>query len=127
MHGPHEHRLLIRPSIAHHNGAPVRSIPRPYTCPANAVWSVKVVVLFAVGVELTGQTECGELAAARGRKGMVALDTVQIAVKYAGVAFGAEENEGIGKGFEEGLNGCFESLVGLGVMVPVELEGVRWE
>ena len=75
-------------------------------------------MLFAVGIELAGQTQGGELAAAGGREGMVALDAVQIAVKDARVAFGAEEDERIGKRFEEGFDGRFESLVGLGVMVP---------
>lgn len=78
-------------------------------------------MLFAVGIELAGQTKCGELAAARGRERVIALDAVDITVKDAGVAFGAQEDEGIGKGFEEGFDGRFKSLVGLGVVVPREV------
>lgn len=55
---------------------------------------------------------------------MLALDAVQIAIKDARVAFRAEEDEGVGKGLEEWFNGSFESLVGLGVMVPREVRGV---
>lgn len=78
-------------------------------------------MLVAVGIELAGQTECGKLAATRGRKRVLALDAVEIAVKHAGVAFRAEKDEAVCERFKKGLNGRFKSLVGLGVMVPIKL------
>ncbi len=48
---------------------------------------------------------------------MLAFDTIEIAVEDTGVAGVAKKNKGIGEGFEEGLYGSFECLVGLGVVI----------
>ena len=47
---------------------------------------------------------------------MFATDAVQIAVKYARVAGGAEEDQGVGERLKEGLYSSFEGLVGLGIL-----------
>ena len=52
---------------------------------------------------------------------MLAFDAVEVTIEDAGVAVGSQEDEGVGEGFEEGLDGCFEGLVGLGVVVPRQL------
>lgn len=51
---------------------------------------------------------------------MFSLDSVEITVEDAGVAIITEKDEGIGEGLKERLNGGFERLVRLGVMVHYE-------
>ena len=49
---------------------------------------------------------------------MVAFYAVDVAIEDAGIAGLSEEDEGVSKGFEEGLDSCFESLVRLCIVVP---------
>ena len=48
---------------------------------------------------------------------MLALNAVEIAVEDAGVAGVAEEDQCVGEWLEEWLDGGFERLVGLGIVI----------
>ena len=120
------HSLLARPRVAQHARQAVRVVRGALARPADAGRVVEVVVLLAVGVQLAGQAEVGQLAAAGGGEGLdivrrVAADAVQVAVEDARVAGLAEEDQRVGERLEEGLDADFEGLVGLRVVVPGRL------
>lgn len=48
---------------------------------------------------------------------MLALNAVEIAIEDAGVAGVAEEDQCVGEWLEEWLDGGFERLVGLGIVI----------
>lgn len=96
-------------------------IPGPLSRPANTLGVIKVIVLVAISVELTGEDQVGDFTAAGGRKRVVAFDTVDVAVEDTGVAGLAEKNQAIGEGFKPGFYTDFEGLVRLGVVVPDRL------
>ena len=104
----------------------MRVVRRALAGPADALRLVEVVILPAVGVQLAGEAEVGQLAAAGDAEGLdvvgrVAADAVQIAVEDARVAGLAEQDQGVGERLEEGLDADFERLVGLRVVVPGRL------
>lgn len=111
------HALAPRAGVAHDHGAAPGAVPRAVAHPAEAGRVVKVVLLLAVGEELAREGELGERARARGADGRVALGAVEVAVEDAGVARGAEEDEGVGEGLEPVGHGRCEGLAGLSVVV----------
>jgi len=101
-------------------------IPGPFSRPADTLGEIEVVVLLAISIEFAGEDEVGDFAAAGGRKRLVALDTVDVAIEDARIAGFAEEDQAVGKRFEPGFDSDFERLVRLGVVIPSRL--VRaWE
>ena len=54
------------------------------------------------------------------------IDTVQITIEDARVSVDPEQDQGVGKWLEERLDGGFESLVRLGVVVHNESYCVDW-
>ena len=87
------------------------------TYEADAVRVVPVVFLVAVGVEVSCEDEIGELSAAGGWFGVLALYAVEVAPEDAWVALFAEEDERVGEGFEEAFDVCCYCLTWLGVVV----------
>lgn len=83
----------------------------------NAVLLVPVVVLVAVGVALAREHDVGELAAARGGLGLVALCTVEVAVEDARVALAAQQDQRVGERLEEALDRRLDCLTGLRVVI----------
>lgn len=123
MHLANMHPLGTRAGIGQDDGAPEAAVPGAVAHEAQARRVVEVVGLLAVGVELAGEGELGEGAAARGREGLLlalGVDAVQVAVPDAGVARVAEEDERVGEGLEPVCDGGLEGLVGLGVVVHHE-------
>ena len=115
------HLLLTRSVIAHYAGEAVGPVPCACARPADAMSMIKVVVLLAVGIELTPQTKIRQFAPTRRATWLVAFNAVEITVEDAGIALAAEENQSICEGFEKRFDGRFEGLVRLGVMIPVRL------
>jgi hypothetical protein len=68
-------------------------------------------------VQLAREHEVGELAAARGRLGVLAARAVEIAVEDARVALGAEQDQGVGERLEPARYRRFDCLAALGVVV----------
>lgn len=93
--------MLIKPLVSH----------------TNAVGVVEVVILLAIGVQLSCQGHVGKLVSARWRFLVLALDTVEISVEQARVAVISEEDERVCKWLEEALDGGSDSLSLLGVVV----------
>ena len=67
-------------------------IPGPLFRPSNTLGVIKIVMLLAVGVEFTGEDQVRNFAIAGRRKGVVALDTVDVAIEDAGVPGFTEED-----------------------------------
>lgn len=111
------HPLLSRPGIAQHNGTAELPIPRAVPHPADAGRKVKIIPLHAIGIEFARESKVRQRAATGWREGVLAFDAVQVAVEEAGVAVDAEEDERVSEGLEEGLDGGFERLVGLGIVI----------
>lgn len=123
MHLANVHPLGTRAGVGQDDGTPEAAVPGAVAHEAQARRVVEVVGLLAVGVELAGEGELGEGAAARGREGLLLalrVDAVQVAVPDAGVARVAEEDERVGEGLEPVCDGGLEGLVGLGVVVHHE-------
>lgn len=92
---------------------------------SDAVGIIEIDVLLAVGVVFAGVEEGGQ-AGDLFQDDVVILTvaafvgvfgTEEIRVKNTWISFRAEEDEGVGVGFEPGFNRSFEGLEGLGVVV----------
>lgn len=105
------HSLAARTCITHDNSASKRSVPSAVANPADAGRIIEIILLFAIGVELTRESQIWESSSAGRWEWVLAFDAVKIAVKEAGVAIIAKEDESVCKRLEEGFNGSFESLV----------------
>lgn len=117
------HPNLPRSLVAHHARQPRRPIPRAAAHEANAIRIVPVILLVAVGIQVAGEDQVGQLAAARRGFFVRFCQAVQVAVEGAGVAFFAQEDEAVGEGLEEAFDAGGHCLAGLGVVVGDDCDG----
>lgn len=110
--------------VGHDTGESIGSVMGSASDEANAIGVVKVIVLFAVGVEFASQRHIGKLVTTRRWFRLLAFASVEIAVEETGVAVLAEEDQGIGKRLEETLDGSLDGLTLLGVVVLDDGDGV---
>jgi hypothetical protein len=123
MHLADGHPDLARARITHDTRQPGLAIPRAAAHKANAVCVVEVVLLVAVGVELAGKNQIRQLAAARGPGLVLALEPVQVAVEGTRVALRAQQDQRVRERLEEALDGRFDGLPRLRVVVRHDGDG----